>query len=179
MDEKQEFRTYLVALAGMVPGFMLKPEMIALYDEAAQKCGYQKANIALKQIIATRNSRDPFPAIADLISLVEFNGLDAEEIAMKISGAVAKFGNYRAADARIYLGEVAWEIIQIEGGWENVCQMLTYENMPTLQAQWRRVAQILVQRKKASRMTEIGYLKPMGGAIEEGLKKLLESKDKE
>ncbi len=161
MSEQEEFRTYLVALSEMVPGFTLKAELIALYDEAAAKMGYKRSAIAIKQIIASRNSRDAFPSVSDIIEIVSFNFLDPEEISTKITGAVSKFGNYRAADARIYLGEVAWDIVKIEGGWENVCQMLTYDNLSTLQAQWRRLAQVIIQRKKNAEMVRIGYLEPM------------------
>lgn len=172
MNDEKEFLTYLAALADMVPGFILKPDVVALYDEAAVKVGYKKFSIAIKKIIATRNSRDPFPALSDVLSLVSFNGMDAEELSAKIVGSVSKFGPYKSADARIYLGETAWNIIQLEGGWENVCQMLTYENMSTLQAQWRKLAVIMIQREQTKELEKIGYFSSVGQILNEAIKQV-------
>lgn len=166
MTDEKEFQTYLTALAAMTPNFVLTKELIAVFDEAASKIGYGKASRAVKQFIAENSSRDPFPSVSDMLKKSEFNSLDAEEIAAKIFGAVSKFGSYRVSDARIFLGEVAWKIVTMEGGWESLCQMITYENASTLQAQWRKLASVVIQRKNTEKLTEIGYLKKLTGFIE-------------
>lgn len=169
MADKEQFLTYLTALAKMIPGFILTKEILFVFSEAADKISYLRATLAVKQIIAERSSRDPFPSVADLLGKVAFNRLDAEEISMNIFGSISRFGTYRGADARIHLGEVAWGIVLVEGGWESLCQMVTYENAHILQAQWRRLAGVLIRREKEKKMDEIGYFSDIKSLIAERL----------
>lgn len=166
--DEREFMNYLNALAGMTVNFTLQKEVAALFDEVGQKFGYARANIAIKQIISEKTSRDPFPSVGDLIAKIEFNHLDPEEMSVKIFGAVSKFGSYRGADARIYLGETAWKIIILEGGWEQICQMTTYENAHILQAQWRKLSAIMIRReceKSLERVEYFGDMKTITGNV--------------
>lgn len=165
MTEREEFMTYLNALGRMTPGFTPDENLLAVYDEAAAKVGYGRCARALKQFIAEKSGRDPFPSVSDMVGKAEFNALDAEEIAAKILGAVAKYGSYRGHEAREYLGVIGWDIVTIEGGWESLCQMLTYENSPILQAQWRKLAAVMIARKKTEKLTEVGYLQSVGDTV--------------
>jgi hypothetical protein len=178
-EEEKQFHTYLAALATMTQNFTLSREIIAVFDEAASKIGYGKSVRALKQFIAEKGSRDPFPSVSDLIAKTEFNNLDPEEIAMKIFGAVTKFGPYRGADAHVYLGDIAWDIVLTEGGWESICQMLTYDNAPTLQAQWRKLAAVMIQRKKTKKMEQVGFFSGMQAIGESPLIKQIVSETEE
>jgi hypothetical protein len=45
------------------------------------------------------------------------------------------------------LGSVGWQIVQMEGGWEQICQSLTDDNLNTSKAQWRNLARVLLQRQ--------------------------------
>jgi hypothetical protein len=172
MADKEQFLIYLTALAKMVPGFILTKEIIFVFSEAAEKISYLRATLALKQMIAERSSRDPFPSVADLLGKIEFNHLDSEEVSAKIYGAISRFGPYRSADARVYLGELAWNIVTVEGGWEGICALVDHENAPILRAQWRKFAAILIRREKEKKMDEIGYFHEVKSLIAEQMAKI-------
>lgn len=149
MDFQKQFYAKLTGLAAMVPNFRLIDETIELYDQHLAPLGYDRVCKALDRIVVERNSRDPFPSIKD-IRLVIDPELDPDQeaivIASRIAGAVSRIGPYQADLAKQLIGEIGWKIVQSEGGWENVCQTLTYENQGTLKAQWRNLARTFLSR---------------------------------
>lgn len=149
MNPQQEFYTKLIGLAGMVPHFTLTKETIGLYDQHLEPLGYERVCSALDRLILERDSRDPFPSIKDIRMVIDPE-LDPDQeavvIASRISGAVARVGPYQVELAKQMVGDVGWKIVQCEGGWENVCQTLTYENQSTLKAQWRNLAKTFLSR---------------------------------
>jgi hypothetical protein len=148
-DSQKMFYAKLTGLAGMVPGFTLKPEMIDLYDQHLGLLGYERVCKALDRIIIERNSRDPFPSIKEIRTIIDPE-LDPDQeamvIASRIVGTVSRVGPYQPELARQSIGDVGWKIVQSEGGWENVCQTLTYENQGMLKAQWRNLAKTFISR---------------------------------
>lgn len=162
MTDEQDFGQLLAAMISMVPGCTLNEGAIMLYREAAAKIGFRKCSIAMKQLMAERRSRDPFPSIAEMLDRTEENAQDPEEISQRIAGAVSRIGPYRPFEAKMRLGPIAWDIVVMEGGWESICQMLTYENAGVLQAQWRNLARVLVQRKRTEKMRQVGFLRRLG-----------------
>ena len=50
-------------------------------------------------------------------------------------------------DAKAYLGEIGWALVQLRGGWENLCQIQNDEIGITT-AQLRESAKALLNRKK-------------------------------
>lgn len=149
MNNQQKFYTTLTGLAGMVPGFTLSPEVIAIYDQHLEVLGYDRVCKALDRIIVERNSKDPFPSVKEIRMTIDPE-LDPDQeamvIASRIVGAVSRIGPYQSALAKLILGETGWKIVQYEGGWENICQTLTYENQGIMKAQWRNLAKTLIAR---------------------------------
>lgn len=108
----------------------------------------------LKAIYEYRNIADNhfFPLPAKLKSLAkpkpseEQNAVDAVS---RIIEAISKFGPYRYEEARKFVGEIGWMVIQRDGGWNAVCQFLTEDNMGQFRAQWREMAKAFSARSKA------------------------------
>ena len=46
----------------------------------------------------------------------------AKEISARISGAIVKFGYANSPDARAFIGEVGWQVVERFGGWSHICQ---------------------------------------------------------
>jgi hypothetical protein len=161
MTESQKiFYSKLTGLAGMVPNFTLKPEIIDLYDQHLGPLGYDRVCKALDRIVVERNSRDPFPSIKEIRMIIDPE-LDPDQeamvIASRIVGTVSRIGPYQTDLAKQIIGEVGWRIVQSEGGWENVCQTLTYENQGTLKAQWRNLAKTFLSRAEISSTVSIEH----------------------
>lgn len=64
----------------------------------------------------------------------------ASEMSGAILNTIGKFGGYRAREARIFLGEAIWRVVENMGGWETLC-MMEIDDMPTWRAQIRDAAE--------------------------------------
>lgn len=153
MSQQKFFYAKLTGLAAMIPNFTLIEEVIELYDQHLGPLGYDRVCKALDRIIVERSSRDPFPSIKEIRTIIDPE-LDPDQeamvIASKIAGAVARIGPYNSELARSMIGEAGWQVVQCEGGWENICQTLTYENQSTLKAQWRNLAKTFISRAESN-----------------------------
>lgn len=151
MTPEQKFFTRITALASMC-GFTLSPEVIALYDRNLSKLGYENLSHALDVVITNRKSRDPFPSIREIREIISPDAdpeVEAIEAAGRIVQAVSRIGPYQCDKAREFIGELGWRVVEREGGWVNVCNVLTDENLGMLKAQWRQMAKSQYMRAKS------------------------------
>src|SRR3990167_4029052 len=88
------------------------------------------------------NNRKP-PMPYDLIKIADPKPDDdfvAREIAARIVGSVPKLGYPNGSEARDYIGEVGWGVVQRMGGWSYVCETMGVSTDPsTFQAQAREI----------------------------------------
>lgn len=177
MDSQKLFYAKLTGLAAMVPNFTLIVETIELYDQHLAPLGYDRVCLALDRIIVERNSRDPFPSIKEIKMVIDpelHPDQEAMIIASRIAGAVARIGPYQSDLAKHMIGPIGWRIIQSEGGWENICQTLTYDNQSTLKAQWRNLAKTFIDRGESNVLSLPSPDKKVGGLTQfDGLFKSL------
>lgn len=71
-------------------------------------------------------------------------------IAQRIGEAIGKFGEPWEREARDFLGETAWTVVQRIGGWPNVCSIPTLKDLQIAQTQWRSIAQVVVKERRAT-----------------------------
>lgn len=50
---------------------------------------------------------------------------------MRVVRAVSKFGHCNPVQARIFVGDLGWKVIEELGGWGNLCRLLTERNTPS------------------------------------------------
>jgi len=70
---------------------------------------------------------------------------DAVAIAGRISTAISKFGAWGPRDARQYIGEVGWEVVNMSCGWDQVCKV-SDDELGMMTAQWREKAKAILSR---------------------------------
>lgn len=149
----------MAGLATMVQGFVLTKETISLYDSSLSKYGYIPVAAAIKRIAQERNGRDPFPAIRDIAEILDPDFFDPSEkaniLAGEIIGTIAAIGPYRIEDAKRRLGSDAWELIEGEGGWKTICEMVTNENAPIYKAQWRESLKVRLKRTSRKELRDL------------------------
>lgn len=146
MTPRQAFLTRMTALAQMVPNFSLTRELLLIYENQLKDVGYEKLVHSLDKIIGERSSRDPFPSVKEIRETVEPRlNIDSEAaiIANQIVEAIARCGPYTTP----LFDPIAKRIVQMEGGWQNVCEMITNSNLATYKAQWRNLAKALLEEK--------------------------------
>ena len=92
---------------------------------------------------------DEFPSIRKLIELSSGNILDADEIGQDVSSKIEKsivvWGYTNPGEARMSMGELAWEVVQSYGGWHLICN-LENEDLPSARKKWRETAVIIYKK---------------------------------
>lgn len=147
---KLKFLERLRALAKLC-SLELDVVLLELYDKTLATAGYEAAMRAVDRIISTRNARDPFPSIADLMKIatgVLDDGDNAQEAAHRILEAVTKMGRYRGDEAREFIGSLGWYVVQRSGGWPSLCTQVTPQNASILRSQWKELALSAIRRNR-------------------------------
>ena len=150
MNQKM-FLERLTLLAGTCD-HRLAPVMIELYDRALRKFGYERAVAAVEAAIMERRGQDRMPSIGDLVSRCSPEILErdtAVEVSARIWSAIGKFGWPGELDARGWIGEVGWYVVQVNGGWERLCRTAQEKDVGTWKAQLRDHAAAAIRRHKA------------------------------
>jgi len=115
------------------------------YQEFGNDPNFQKA---LHKAVTTLESFPTIAKIRELLGKGEVpNDKKAIDASDRIINAVEKYGSYRWSDAKQYMGELGWQIVQNNGGWENVCEV-TYKELPIVKAQYRESAKALLEKAK-------------------------------
>jgi len=76
----------------------------------------------------------------------------ANIVPLRIFEAVRKFGWSRKDEARDYIGEIGWQIVEMRGGWAGVC-----ENLGTNWDEGVFIAQSREMTKSLLKASELGY----------------------
>lgn len=138
----------LVAALGEYYDKPLTPGQVAMYSQDLMVLEPEQ----LAQAINTyrndpRNDRFPLPVKLKAMVGLAINPEDeAIQIAGRILSAIASIGPYRGQDAREAIGEIGWQVVQAEGGWQTICEIQT-DDIPIRKAQWRNLAKTFCERK--------------------------------
>lgn len=147
---KPEFLKRLAVLADLC-GKDLSPDVLRMYDKLLEPLGYPALCVAVEQIILDRNDRDPFPSprtIKEKLHPKVDDDALAIEAASRVIGAISKFGYCNPSEARAYVGELGWAIVDREGGWVALCEKVESRQLPSLRAQWRDLAKSILKRAR-------------------------------
>lgn len=106
--------------------------------------------------------RDPkvvrFPLPAHIRSIAEPVAVTDEQQALeavsRIIVALGKYGHTNPAQAQEYIGSLGWEVVKREGGWLQVCERVTNDDLPIIRAQMREMAKSIIARSKAGTLNE-------------------------
>lgn len=145
--EKQQLKALYVATS-LYYGYDLPDEALKLYVEDLNDLPYQDVARAIGEIRRDpKNNRCPLPATirAKLQPIIDPE-LEADHLVGLVVQAISRVGPYRIPE----LPPVAMELIKLEGGWENICSMVTDSNLATFKAQWRRLATVLLKKQTSS-----------------------------
>ena len=99
----------------------LSEKYIISWLKSCNKLGEKKAYLALSEIYKKAKQGYQIP------SIYEFEQLANEEtesnllIADKIVQAMSLFGGYRNDEAKKFIGEIGWKVVQNNGGWQEMC----------------------------------------------------------
>jgi len=93
-----------------------------------------------------RHDRFPLPVkLKAMVGAVMDPESEGVQIAGRILAAITQIGPYQAQRARESIGEIGWQVVQMEGGWMQLCEIQT-DDIPIRKAQWRQLAKSLCER---------------------------------
>lgn len=147
------FRKRMLALANMVPNFVLTPQMIAMYERLLAPFGWPAVCMALERVMLERSSRDPFPSMKEIAGIIKPQA-DPEAESVHIAGlileCVRKDGWTNMDRARARMGEMGWRVVGGASGYRQLCESLTERNETTYRAQFREAARSAFKRGPAA-----------------------------
>lgn len=130
----------------------MTPDLVGLYDRALQGFGYDKAVAAIEEAIMERRGQDRMPSIGDLRHRCCPEVLErdtAVEVSARVWAAIGRFGWNNPTDARNWIGEVGWYVVETNGGWVRLCATAQEKDVGTWKAQLRDHAAAAIRRHKA------------------------------
>lgn len=158
---KTEFAKRMAVLAQLTPHFELDDtgNLLGIYNSHLKAYGYERVCLALDEIIASRNARDPFPSVKEIKEVMDPQ-VDEKSLAVdtaeRLWAAVGKFG--WCNDPGHTLGEIATEVIRRSGGWRSVCNEANQSEAGIFKAQKRELARAVIQQSKAGKLNELPAL---------------------
>lgn len=152
---KERFVVAMMALAEAC-GRTISPTLLAIYDESLRDLGYGPVCSAIKQLLTERREGDLIPAIRTIREKIKPEPTakdDALDASHRVWEAIGKFGYSRQAEAREFIGELGWLVVEREGGWPAICEHSDVRHQTALKSQWRELAISLSARAKAGTLT--------------------------
>lgn len=148
-EERKSVQRMYVVLSEVYNRSLSEAAISFLADSLMDLDG-QKVITAMKSCISNPETKGfPMPGqIRAMVSPQVSNEQLAVEASNKIVEAMSKFGYTQPEKARAFMGEIAWEVVQREGGWQSLCERTTNDELPILKAQWRSLAAVVSIRQK-------------------------------
>lgn len=156
----------LSALLAVFAGYYranFSDEVLKMYAQDLGDLDFEKVKEALGAYRRNpKNRQMPLPAqIRETLSPQVDPESAAREIAAKIHSAIPKFGYTRSAEARAFIGEVGWGIVQDQGGWQYLCEHHGLDIQPGMfQAQVRDLAKSRLTHSPEAMAKAIGIRAP-------------------
>jgi hypothetical protein len=164
--EIQQLKALIVATSSYY-GHQIPDQVLLLYVEDLADLPFPAVAQAIRDVRRDpRTTRFPLPAVIRArIQPAPTDEGEAQEAVSRLIDSVARFGWTNGAAAKAHMGELAWLVVQREGGWQNVCANLNQDNLGMTRAQWRQLAMSLLSRAKAGTLGQAPSLPaPNAGA---------------
>lgn len=114
----------VITLTAAYYGFNLRPEVLLMYVE--DLADYPENDVIAAYQSYRKNPKNrvmPLPAqIIGLLNPELSPDAKAIEVANRIRSAIGKYGWPNPNDARAYIGELGWKVVERAGGWNYICE---------------------------------------------------------
>jgi hypothetical protein len=150
----REFVCFVASLRKALPRYapdMDDRETLSVWFAELGKLSTDDAGRIYKAAVRSMDSFPSIRQILELAGLAEAPDEDkAREVGERIWSAISRFGHQvsESGQAKVneYLGPVGVEVVRLQGGWNQICEMATFDNAPTLKAQWRELAAVMLRK---------------------------------
>ncbi len=154
MATRADFAKFMGALSRAIPRFAPRLDDAALLDVWFTQIGHLSLGELQHVMKDAVRTLDQFPSIREILAIVGQNKPNDDDIARdvgeRIFTALSKYGSQmtRWPAIEALIGPVGLEVVRLQGGWQNICDVTTNDNAPTLKAQWRELAGVLVRKAR-------------------------------
>lgn len=134
----------------------LRDEVLDMYAEDLSDLPVQKVLTAMNEYRRNpKHVRMPLPAQIRAICdpAVDEESL-AKEAAARVIQAIKLFGYMRPDEAKEFIGDLGWGVVERRGGWRTLCEGLMEHEIPMFQAQARELAKAHLQLSKAGQLNK-------------------------
>lgn len=162
-----ELKKLLIGMAETF-GITLSVQRLQIYVDLLSDLPLEVVKSAVHEILRDPSQKFfPLPAvIRERVNPGENPDHEAVEASNRIVEAISRFGFYNPTDAKAFIGELGWLVVQREGGWETLCETVMAPQLPILKAQWRELAKALYGRAKRGAIDSPPELpSPSGGVV--------------
>lgn len=144
----------IIILTAVYYGRELTPEVVAMMAEDLTDLPYSQVREAYATYRRNpKNRAMPLPAqIRDQIAPQIDDDTEARDAAGRIIQAISKYGYNNAGSARTFMGELAWSVVNRQGGWTSLCESFMVANTGIWQAQFRDLAKAQLSLARAGRL---------------------------
>lgn len=152
----------LAGLWAMYAGYYrmkLDDQVLRMYADDLADFDFAEVRAALDVYRKNPKNRQlPMPSqIREIIKPEVDPDSAAREVAARITAAIPKFGWCNSQEARAYIGETGWDVVERQGGWSHICQNHGITIDPTsFQAQVRDIAKASIQFPRQAMAKAIG-----------------------
>lgn len=130
-------------------GIKLIPEQLDMFIEDLLDLSPDELTRA---VYAYRNDPESrfFPRPAQLKALLKpSDDVQARDVAARIATALGRFGGRDNLEkAKAFIGELGWQVVRMQGGWEELSSIPSMSELVNRQAQWRELAKSVTVRHK-------------------------------
>lgn len=121
-------------------------ERLTVFAEMLSSFGTEEVRNALRVHAMTSKF---FPQLSEVVDHLQVKKIqdDPEIISSLILRSISEFGTYNPQGARDSLGESAWEVVSIFGGWQSLCS-ITNDQVQVVRAQLRELARAVIRKKE-------------------------------
>lgn len=151
--EFNEFKVMMIGLSKAIPKYRVDfsdAETLKIWFGSMQEIDTEQLRTACRLAV---NTLDDFPSIKTLKALCKGNIQDPAEIgqytANKIGEAISRFGGYRAMEAKEWLGDLAWETVKRHGGWWDLCNIDSMQDLEFLKKDMQKTAESIYRNYEA------------------------------
>jgi hypothetical protein len=133
----------------------LDDEVLKMYAEDLSDLELMEVQEAMRLYRKNpKNRHMPLPAqIREMLEPQLDDDALARDAASRIVAAVSKFGWCNSSDAKAYIGELGWRVVDRHGGWLYVCENLGRSlDVGMFQAQARELAKTQIQFSRAGNL---------------------------
>ncbi len=153
-----DFAKVMYMMAEFIPQYapnFKNPNILEVWYSACKDSSIEEFKRFCKIVMA---SEEKFPSLPKFLKLMRGEVLSSEEVgqevAAKIEDTVGKCGQGNPRGAASVLGEFAWAVVQMCGGWHGVSDVRN-DTLTSARKQWRDAAVILHKRKESQVYKEL------------------------